>query len=163
MVSSEPQNVWLSNLVWSCSIISQSVIQKNWFTVFDVKVTASAYTIKIWLFLLYVLNCWSVWTKLGLIVQHYKLAVLWKNRMTAFKVKVTAKVQNVSECLSGWYLLNRRSCWCQTWYGNAASWARVWYRKKWLAAFNVKVTMRAYIIKIWLFLLYLLNCWLALM
>ena len=29
----------------------------------------------------------------------------------------------------------------------------------WLAVFNVKVTARAYMIKIWLFLLYLLNCW----
>ena len=40
-------------------------------------------------------------------------------------------------------------------YGNAASWARV-MQKNLLAVFNVKVTARAYIIKIWLFLLNLL-------
>ena len=35
-------------------------MQKNWFAVFSVKVTARAYIIKILLFLLYLLNCWSV-------------------------------------------------------------------------------------------------------
>ena len=48
-----------------------------------------------------------------------------KKRTTAFKAKVTAKVKNVSKCLSGWYLLNRRAFCSQTWYGDAASWARV--------------------------------------
>ena len=37
----------------------RSVVPKNWFTIFSVKVTARACIIKIWLFLLY-LNCWSV-------------------------------------------------------------------------------------------------------
>ena len=37
----EPQNILLPNLVWLCIIIiSQNVMQKNWFTVFNVKVTA---------------------------------------------------------------------------------------------------------------------------
>ena len=35
-------------------------MQKNWFTIVIVKVTARAYMINIWLFLLYLLNCWSV-------------------------------------------------------------------------------------------------------
>ena len=51
---------------------SQSVVLKNWFTVLNVKVTMRAYTIKILLFLLFVLNCWSISTKLGLVVQHHK-------------------------------------------------------------------------------------------
>ena len=38
-----PQNTLLSNLLWLCSIVCQSVRQKNWFTVFNVKVTARAY------------------------------------------------------------------------------------------------------------------------
>ena len=33
---------------------------KNWFTVFNVKVTARAYRIQIWLFLRFLLNCGSV-------------------------------------------------------------------------------------------------------
>ena len=57
-VSSEPQNILLPNLVWLCSIISQSVVQKNWFTVFKVTVTVGAYIIKILLILLYLLNSW---------------------------------------------------------------------------------------------------------
>ncbi|WP_419635475.1 hypothetical protein, partial [Thiolapillus sp.] len=43
----KPQNFLLPNLIWLCSIISQSAMQKNWFTVFNVKVTARAYIIKI--------------------------------------------------------------------------------------------------------------------
>ena len=43
MIFSEPQNILLPNLVLLCSIISQSVMQKNWFTLFNVKVTARAY------------------------------------------------------------------------------------------------------------------------
>ena len=37
-----------------------SVMKKNWFTIFNVKVTARAYITKIWLFLLCLLNFWSV-------------------------------------------------------------------------------------------------------
>ena len=36
------------------------VIQKNCFTNLNVKVTVRAYIIKIWLYLLYLLNCWSI-------------------------------------------------------------------------------------------------------
>ena len=50
MISSEPQIVFSPNLVWLCGTMSQSVVQKNWFTVFNVKVTARAYIIKTWLF-----------------------------------------------------------------------------------------------------------------
>ena len=72
-ISSEPNNILLPNLVCLCSIImNQSVMQKTWFTVFSVKVTVRAYIIKIWLFLLYLLNAGQFATKLGLIVQHHK-------------------------------------------------------------------------------------------
>ena len=40
--------------------MSWSVIRKNVLAVFKVKVRARAYIIKIWLFLLYLLNCWSI-------------------------------------------------------------------------------------------------------
>ena len=51
-------NVWPDDVFWtteqlvakpgrSCSIISQNVLQKNWFTVFSVEVTEGAYVIKI--------------------------------------------------------------------------------------------------------------------
>ena len=65
------------------------------------KVTVRVYIIKIWLFLLYLLKCWSDCNKLRSIVQHHKPEFPVKNQVTAFKVKITVKGQNVSECLSG--------------------------------------------------------------
>ena len=83
------------------------VMQKNWFTIFNVKVTARAYIIRIWLFLLYLLNCWSICNQYWFDSTASLVGVFCrKNGITAFKVKITAKVQNASECLSGWYLLN---------------------------------------------------------
>ena len=66
IISFEPQNILLPNLVCLWSIMSQSVMQKNWFTVFSVKVTARAYIIKIWLFLLFLLNCWYICNQIWL-------------------------------------------------------------------------------------------------
>ena len=59
-ICSEPHNILLPNLVWLCSFISQSVMQKYWFTVFNVRVTARAYIIRIWVFPLYLLNFLNV-------------------------------------------------------------------------------------------------------
>ena len=59
MISSKPPNILFSNLVLWCIIMSQSVMQKDWFAIFKVKVTASAHVTKIWQLLLYLLNCWS--------------------------------------------------------------------------------------------------------
>ena len=88
--------------------------------------------------------------------------VLLKSGITLFKVKVTTKVQNVSDCLSKRYFLNHRKFCYQIWYGDAASWTRVSCRKKVfvvVAIFKVKDTARANMMKLWLFLLYYLNCW----
>ena len=56
---------FLPNLVWWCIIMRRCVIQKNWFTILNVKVTVRAYIIKTWLFLLYLLICWSVCNQIG--------------------------------------------------------------------------------------------------
>ena len=45
---------------------------KNWFTIFNVKVTTRAYIVKIWLFLQYLINCWSICNQTWLVVQHHK-------------------------------------------------------------------------------------------
>ena len=137
--------------------------EKKWFTVFNVKVTARVYIIKIWLFfalsskLLVCLQPNLVWWY-SIISQ----SVLWKHGITAFKVKVTVKIQNVSEWLFALYffhvsdrvhsvsleplkhLLPNLVRWCII-----MSWCVM--RKNWFTIFNVKVTARAYIIKIWLF------------
>ena len=93
----EPQNILLPNLVWLCSIVIQNVVQKNWFTVFSVKVTARTFIIKIWLFLLYFWTADWFATKLGLIVQYHKPECPVEKWITAFKVKVTAKVHFVTK------------------------------------------------------------------
>ena len=51
---------FFTKLDMACIIMRQCVMQKNWFTIFNVKVTARAYIIKIWLFLLYLLHCWPI-------------------------------------------------------------------------------------------------------
>ena len=61
MISPEPLNHFKPNLVWWCIIMKQSVIQKNWLTV--TKVTVRSCIIKMWLFLLYLVNGWSVYNQ----------------------------------------------------------------------------------------------------
>ena len=60
--------------------------------------------------------------------------------------------------VSARYLLNHSAIFYQTWYCGVLSSGDV-MQKNWFTVFIVKVTARAYLIKIWLFLLYLLNCW----
>ena len=59
MIFSEPRNILSPNLVGCCIVMSWSVIRKNWYAIFKVKLTARAHMIQIWLFVLYPLNCWS--------------------------------------------------------------------------------------------------------
>ena len=59
MISFKPLNILFPNVVLWCIIMSQSVMQKDWFAIFKVTVTARAHMIKIWQFLLYLLDCWS--------------------------------------------------------------------------------------------------------
>ena len=60
IISPELPHRFEPNLVLWCIIRSQIVSQKkNWFPIVNVKVTVRAYIIKIWLFLLYLPNCWS--------------------------------------------------------------------------------------------------------
>ena len=158
MMSSEPQNILLSNLVWLCSIMSQSVVQKNWFSVFKVRVTARAYIIKIWLFLQYLNDsfCYIFGTavpiaiKLGLIVQHCKLECVEKLDYCIYGQGHSEG--SICQWMTVWYLLISRIFCYQTWYGDAAWWAIMSFRgkKKLFAIFKVKVTARAHITEMWL-------------
>ena len=106
-------------------------MQKKLFIVLNFKVTARAYIIKIWLFLHFLLNCWSVCNRTWFVITASWARVFCaKKWVTVFKVKVTAKAQGVSECLSGWCLLSCRSFCYQTWYGSAASWALLFSRSR---------------------------------
>ena len=89
-IFSEPQNILSPNLVWLCSLISQSVMQKK---------------------LVHHLQCDYFSSKLLVRLQPNLVwwcsiisrSVLWKNGITVFKINVTVKVQNVSECLSRYF------------------------------------------------------------
>ena len=88
--------VFLPNLVWWCIIMRQRVMQKNRFTLFNVKVTARVYIIKIRLFLLSFELLVSLQANLVWWCSIRSWSVLWKNLITTITVKVTMTVQNVS-------------------------------------------------------------------
>ena len=72
-VSPEPLNHILPNLVWWCIIPRRCVMRKNGLPTLMPRSQQGAYIIKIWLlYLLCLLNCCSIATKLGLMVQHHK-------------------------------------------------------------------------------------------
>ena len=141
MISSKPPNIVFPNLVlwW---IMSQSVMQKDWFDIYKVKVTARAHMIKIQQFPLVLLP--------NLVARVISQSVLWRNWIVVFKVKVTAKFQNVNECLPKYFmnhwtfLLSNLVRWCIVM-------SRIIFQKDWFAVFKIKVTVKDNIIKIWLF------------
>ena len=90
---------FLPNLVWWCIIMRRCVVRKNWFTIFSVKVTARAYVIKIWHFLLCLLTAGPFATKLSLIVQHHKLQCPAGKWDYFVQGQGHNEVQNVSECV----------------------------------------------------------------
>ena len=119
-------------------------MQKKWFTVFNVKVTARAYDQNMTISLVSSKLLVGLQPNLVWLYNIISQNVLLKNGITAFKVKVTTNFQNVSECLSRLYFLNHRAFCYQIWYGDAASWARVSCRNfiAVVAIFKVKVTVR---------------------
>ena len=79
-----------------------------------------------------------------------------------FKMSVNVCLDDIfSVCtiVSAQYLLNRSVVFYQTWYGGVLSSGDVLCGKIGSLSSMSKVTASAYIIRIGLFLLYLLNCW----
>ena len=121
---------------------------EKWFTVFNVKVTASAFIIKMLLFLLYLLHCWSVCNQTW-----FESTVSWAGVPCGTKPNKPMVVQHQNPvCVQGqgysegskcqWmyvrmiFSLCVRSCplnifWTlshffnQTWYGGVVSWGDV--------------------------------------
>ena len=129
---------------------------KKMFTVFNVKVTARAYIIKIWLLLLCLLNCWSVcnqsWfdsTAVQAGVFYGNVELLRSSSRSQRKFKMSLNV--------GWSLLYHRTFCYQIWYGDASPWAWVSCKK----TTTVSSRSRSQGGLIWsncLFLLYFLIC-----
>ena len=82
-----------------------------------------------WLFLLYLLNFWSICNQTWFDGTSPKSRAACENCIAVFKVKVTAKDQNINEWLSRSCLLNHLTFCYQTWYDDASLWNRVSYRK----------------------------------
>ena len=93
MISSIPPNILFPNLVLWCIIMSQSVMQRDWFVIFKVKFTARAHMIKIWQFLLYLLNCWQRFDKTFPACAFFK----WRSACPHCFHFTPASVHNVSQ------------------------------------------------------------------
>ena len=119
-------------------------MQKKWFTVFNIKVTARAYVIKIWLFLLYLLKCWSVcnqtWfdsTAIWAGVSYGEMGVLHSRSslQQKFKMLVNVWLDNI------FWTTEQNLVWLCSIISQSV------VQKIWFTVFNVKVTARLYIIK----------------
>ena len=99
-------SILLPNLVWRYIIMSQSIMQKDRFVIFNIKVTARLVWSK---YDSFYYNLWTVDPFVTNLVWWYIIIsqrVSWRSWIAVFKVNVTAKHQNVNECLSRWYFLN---------------------------------------------------------
>ena len=135
-------------------IMSWSVLQKTCFAIFKVKVTASAYIIKIRLFLLYLINLWSVcnWTwfdgtssEVGMSCKKLECCVQGQSYSKGLKCQQNVCPDNICWTIQPFIA---KLEWCCITMSLSVMW------KKWFAFFKVKVTARAYLIWIWLFLFY---------
>ena len=107
MVFSQLLNFSWPNLVWSCIITGQSVMQEDWFAVFMFRVRLRACIIR------YDCAYHIYWTAdlSGTKFNGWYITVSWsvflcKNLIVVFKTKVTVKVQNFIESLFTLYLLH---------------------------------------------------------
>ena len=108
--------------------MSQSVMENKTklFATFKVKVTARAYMIKIWLILLYLLNCWFFGNQ-TFTIYHRKPECLAGNLDYCIQGQGHSE-RSKCQCLSRWYLQNRQTFCYQTWHCDASS-ARVSCKK----------------------------------
>ena len=58
---------------WQLYIMRLSVMWKDCCANFNIKVTMKVYMVEIWLFLVFLLNCWSFSNQTWLVVHHHKL------------------------------------------------------------------------------------------
>ena len=99
--------------------------------IFKVKVTARAHIIKIWLFLLYNLNCWFL-GNLGLIIHHQKpVCPVKKNGLlhSGSRSQQRVKKCNFFQMISS---KNHQTFCFQTWYCDSSLWVRVSCKKIYL-------------------------------
>ena len=83
--------LWLK-LGWWCVIMSRSIMKKkkkDWFAKLQVHChSKDSYWIKTWLFILYLLNCWSFWRKPKSDGTSSRAGLSWE-KIAVFKVKIS--------------------------------------------------------------------------
>ena len=129
MISSEPQNIFLPNLVWWCSKTSQSVMQnKNCLLSSRSRsqrgLIWSKYDSGYYIFG----TADSLATKLGLIIGYHRQERLVENLDYWIQGQGHSKGSKYW-CLSKWYHLNHQTFCYQTWNCDASSWAGVSCKK----------------------------------
>ena len=151
IISSKPPNVLFPNLVLWFIIMSRSVVQKDWFAIFKVVVTARAHMIKID-------NYYGVFwtadpfaTKLGLIVYYHKPECFMKKLDCYVQGQGHSKISKCqwifvqiisSETLNllppnlVWWIIIMR---------------QIVFQTNWFVVFKVKVTVKDHIILLRLF------------
>ena len=151
MISSESVNLLLPSLLRWWIIMSQIILQKDWFAVCMVKVTVNDHIIKILLSKIF--SELLILLQLGFMVHYHKLNCLVKrfDCSVVVKAKVTEKIQNSSDCSSGRYLLNCCFAWWCIIMGQ-------WHQEDWfVCCLQVQDHNEGWHIRP--FLPYLLNCW----
>ena len=129
MIFSESQNIWLPNLVWWCRIMSQSVMLKF----LSLLLSSESRSQQRLIWSKYDSFYYIFWTVDSLAT---KLGLMIHHQKPDCSVMVSSKLPNI-------LFQNFQSV----------------MQKDWFAILKVTVTARAHMIKIWKFLLYLLNCW----
>ena len=155
MIYSESLNLLLRNLVWWCIIIIARLSSKRLVCCHQGQGHSEGSYNQNTTFKYVIWTADPFAAKLGLMAHHHKVDCLVRRLdcSVVVKVTVTEKVQNASECSSEQYLL---SCYLVWW---CSIMGQTVMQENWFAISKVKVIARAHMIKIWQFLLYLLNCW----
>ena len=126
-------------------------MQKDWFAIFKVKVTARPHMIKIWQLYCIFWTADPFATKLGLIVHYHKPECFMEKMDCCVQGQGHSKISKCqwmfvqmifSELLN--LLLPNLVLWC-------IIMSQIVFQKDWFAVFKVKVTVKDNIIKIWLF------------
>ena len=120
------QNILLPNLVWWCSLMSQSAMRKNSCLLSLRSRSRSQQGLMWWKYDSFYCILWTVdslATKLGLMIHHHSQNVLWKKLDYCFQGQRHSEGSKY-QCLSR-YVLNWQIFCYQTWYCDASSWAWV--------------------------------------
>ena len=161
-------NVCLDDIFWTAEYFvtklgmvtqhheTECLAGKKKFAVFKVKVTARADMINIWLFLLYLLNCWFFGS------QTWSGDISSWARVPYEEIGYCIQDQGHSQgskywCLSRWYLLNCQMFDYQTWFCDASSWTGMSWKK--IDLLFSRSRSQGFMIELWQFLVHLLNCW----